>query len=74
MNLLEKMNAEEFKKLLEYKEKKPIQGEVLVKVLTETDYVSQLKICDAIDLCVVLDYANRLSAFHFLFESFKSKP
>ena len=73
MNLLEKMNAEEFKKLLEYKEKKPIQGAYLVKVLTETDYVSQLKICDAVDLCVVLDCAD-LSAFHFLFESFKSKP
>ena len=73
MNLLEKMNAEEFKKLLEYKEKKPIQGAGLVKVLTETDYVSQLKICDAVDLCVVLDYAD-LSAFSFLFESFKSKP
>ena len=73
MNLLEKMNAEEFKKLLEYKEKKPIQGAGLVKVLTETDYVSQLKICDAVDLCVVLDYAE-LSAFHFLFESFRSKP
>ena len=73
MNLLEKMNAEEFKKLLEYKEKKPREGEALVKVLTETDHVSQLKICDAVDLCLVLDYSN-LSAFHFLFESFKSKP
>jgi hypothetical protein len=73
MNLLEKMNAEEFKKLLEYKEKKPIQGAGLVKVLTETDYVSQLKICDAVDLCVVLDCAD-LSAFHFLFESFRCKP
>ena len=67
------MNAAEFKKLLEYKEKKPRQGEDLVKVLTETDYVSQLKICDAVDLCVVLDCAD-LSAFSFLFESFKSKP
>jgi hypothetical protein len=73
MNLLEKMNAAEFKKLLDYKEQKPIQGEDLVKALTETDYVSQLKICDAVDLCVVLDCAD-LSAFHFLFESFKSKP
>jgi hypothetical protein len=73
MNLLEQMNADEFKKLLEYKEKKPIQGADLVKVLTETDYVSQLKICDAVGLCVVLDYAD-LSAFFFLFESFKSKP
>jgi hypothetical protein len=73
MNLLEKMNAEEFKKLLEYKEKKGILGAQLVKVLTETDYVSQLKVGDAVELCVVLDYAD-LSAFHFLFESFKSKP
>jgi hypothetical protein len=73
MNLLEKMNAEQFKKLLEYKELKPKEGEALVKVLTETDYVSQLKVCDAVDLCVVLDCAD-LDAFHFLFESFKSKP
>jgi hypothetical protein len=73
MNLLEKMNAEEFKKLLEYKEKKPIQGEGLVKALTETDYVNQLKVCDAIDLCVVLDSPD-LSAFGFLFESFRCKP
>ncbi len=73
MNLLEKMNAEEFKKLLEYKEKKPMLGADLVKVLTETDYVSQLKVCDAVDLCIVLGYAD-LGAFSFLFESFKSKP
>ena len=73
MNLLEKINAEEFKKLLEYKEKNAREGEALVKVLTETDYVSQLKVCDAIDLCVVLNCAD-LSAFHFLFESFRSKP
>jgi hypothetical protein len=73
MNLLEKMNAAEFKKLLHYKEKKPIQGAYLVKVLTETDYVSQLKICDAVEFCVLLDCAD-LSAFHFLFESFRSKP
>jgi hypothetical protein len=73
MNLLEKMNAEEFKKLLEYKEKNPREGEALVKVLTETDYVNQLKVCDAIDLCVVLHCAD-LDAFSFLFESFKSKP
>jgi hypothetical protein len=73
MNLLEQMNAEEFKKLLEYKEKKPRLGADLVKVLTETDYVSQLKVGDAVELCVVLDYAD-LGAFHFLFESFKSKP
>ena len=67
------MNAAEFKKLLDFKEKKPIQGAYLIKALTETDYVSQLKICDAVDLCVVLNCAD-LSAFGFLFESFKSKP
>jgi len=73
MNLLEQMNADEFKKLLEYKEEFPILGAELVKVLTETDYVSQLKVSDAVDLCFVLNCAD-LSAFHFLFESFKSKP
>jgi hypothetical protein len=73
MNLLEQMNASEYKKLLEFKEKKPREGEALFKVLIQTDYVSQLKVCDAVDLCAVLDYPN-LSAFRFLFESFKSKP
>jgi hypothetical protein len=73
MNLLEQMNAAEFKKLLEYKEKKPMLGADLVKVLTETDYVSQLKVCDAVDLCIVLGYAD-LGAFSFLFDAFKSKP
>ena len=73
MNLLEKINAEEFKKLLEYKEKNPREGEALVKLLIQNDYVSQLKICDAVDLCVVLNCAD-LNAFGFLFDSFKSKP
>jgi hypothetical protein len=73
MNLLEQMNADEFKKLLEFKEKNPREGEALVKLLTETDYVNQLKVCDAVDLCLVLGYAD-LGAFSFLFESFKSKP
>ncbi len=73
MSLLQQMNADEFKKLLEYKEKKPIQGAYLIKVLTETDYVIDLKVCDAIDLCVVLNCAD-LNAFGFLFESFRSKP
>jgi len=73
MNLLEKINAEQFKKLLEYKEKNPREGEALVKLLIQNDYVSQLKICDAVDLCVVLDCAD-LDAFSFLFDSFKSKP
>jgi hypothetical protein len=73
MNLLEKINAEEFKKLLEYKEKNPREGEAIVKVLIQTDYVNQLKVCDAVDLCLVLGYAD-LGAFSFLFESFKSKP
>jgi hypothetical protein len=73
MNLLEQMNASEYKNLLEFKEKKPREGEALFKVLIQTDYVSQLKVCDAVDLCAVLDYPN-LSAFRFLFESFKSKP
>jgi hypothetical protein len=67
------MNAEEFKKLLEYKEKKPMLGADLIKVLTETDYVSQLKVFDAVELCSLLGCPD-LSAFHFLFESFKSKP
>jgi hypothetical protein len=41
--------------------------------MIQTDYVNQLKVCDAVDLCLVLGYAD-LGAFSFLFESFKSKP
>lgn len=73
MSLLEKMNAEEFKKLLEFKENNPRDGEALVKVLTETNFVIDLKVCDAVDLCLALN-CDDLSVFGFLFESFKSKP
>lgn len=73
MNLLEKMNAEEFKKLLEYKEKKPIQGAVLVKVLTEKSLVIHLTLGECIDLSNAVgipygQYCNRI------FDTFKSKP
>jgi len=35
MNLLEQMNADEFRKLLEFKEKFPLIGLDLVRALTE---------------------------------------
>ena len=73
MNLLEKMNADEFKKLLEFKEKYPTIGEELVKALTEKEYVHQLTLNQAIDLSRIfgINYATWLAP---LYDTFKSKP
>jgi hypothetical protein len=73
MNLLEKMNAEEFKKLLEFKEKFPIIGLDLVKALTEKTLPIQLTLGECIDLSNAVgipygQYCNRI------FATFISKP
>jgi hypothetical protein len=73
MNLLEKMNAEEFRKLLEFKEKFPIIGLDLVKALTEKTLCIQLTLGECIDLSNALgipygQYCNQI------FDAFKSKP
>ena len=73
MNLLEKMNAEEFKKLLEFKEKFPIIGLDLVKALTEKTLPIQLTLGECIDLFNAIgipygQYCNRI------FATFISKP
>jgi hypothetical protein len=73
MNLLEKMNAEEFKKLLEYKEKYPILGENLIKALTEKIVVIQLTVDDCINLCQALGFPWA-GLFNQIFDTFKSKP
>ncbi len=73
MNLLEKMNAEEFKKLLEYKEKYPTIGENLIKALTEKIVVIHL----TVDECISLSQALGLpwaGLFNQVFDAFKSKP
>ena len=73
MNLLQQMNADEFKKLLEFKEKFPIIGLDLVKALTEKTLCIQLTLGECIDLSNALgipygQYCNQI------FDAFKSKP
>jgi hypothetical protein len=73
MNLLEKMNAEEFKKLLEFKEKFPTIGLDLVRALTEKTLPIQLTLGECIDLSNAVgirygQYCNQI------FDAFKSKP
>jgi hypothetical protein len=73
MNLLEKMNAEEFKKLLEFKEKFPLIGEDLIQELTVKSFPMQLTLGECIDLSNAIgipygQYCNQI------FDAFKSKP
>ena len=73
MNLLQKMNADEFRKLLEFKEKFPIIGLDLVKALTEKTLPIQLTLGDCVMLSTALD-APWGGSFHDIFQTFKSKP
>ncbi len=73
MNLLEQMNAAEYKKLLEFKEKFPTIGLDLVRTLTEKSLPIQLTLGECIDLSNAIgipygQYCNRI------FDTFKSKP
>jgi hypothetical protein len=73
MNLLEQMNAEEFKKLLEFKEKYPTIGENLIKALTEKTLSIQLTLGECIDLsnAIGIPFGNFAVG---IFDTFKSKP
>jgi hypothetical protein len=73
MNLLEKINAEQFKKLLEYKEKYPTIGENLIKALTEKTVVIHLTVDDCINLSQALGFPWA-GLFNQVFDAFKSKP
>jgi hypothetical protein len=73
MNLLEQMNADEFRKLLEFKEKFPTIGEDLIQELTVKSFPMQLTLGECIDLSNAIgipygQYCNRI------FDTFKSKP
>jgi hypothetical protein len=73
MNLLEQMNADEFKKLLEFKHKFPTIGLDLVRALTEKTLCIQLTLGECIDLSNAIgipygQYCNQI------FDTFKSKP
>jgi len=73
MNLLEQMNADEFKKLLEFKEKYPTIGLDLVRALTEKTLCIQLTLGECIDLsnAVGIPYGQYCNQ---IFDAFKSKP
>jgi hypothetical protein len=73
MNLLEQMNADEFKKLLEFKEKYPTLGEELVKALTEKIVIIHLTIAEYISLCDALGIYCA-PALTQVFQAFKSRP
>ena len=73
MNLLQKMNADEFKKLLDFKATYPTLGEELVKALTEKSLTIHLTLGECIDLSNAVgihygQYCNRI------FDAFKSRP
>jgi hypothetical protein len=73
MNLLEQMNADEFRKLLEFKEKFPTIGEDLIQELTVKSFPMQLTLGECIDLSNAVgipygQYCNRI------FDTFKSRP
>jgi hypothetical protein len=73
MNLLQKMNADEFKKLLEFKEKYPATGERLVYSLTQTHSVLRL----TLDVCMDLASALGIEYLPFsgaILDVFQSKP
>jgi hypothetical protein len=73
MNLLEQMNADEFRKLLEFKEKFPVIGLDLVRALTEKTLPIQLTLGECIDLsnAVGIPFGNFAVG---IFDTFKSKP
>jgi hypothetical protein len=73
MNLLQQMNAAEYKKLLEFKEKFPTIGEELVKALTDKIVIIHLTIAEYISLCDALGIYCA-PALNQVFQAFKSKP
>jgi len=73
MNLLAKMNADEFKKLLEFKEKYPALGDRLVHSLSETHSVLRLTLIDCMDLASALGI-EYLTFGGEILNIFQSKP
>lgn len=73
MNLLQKMNADEFRKLMEFKDKYPALGERLTNSLMQRHSVLRLTLDDCMDLASALgiEYTNFGGA---IFDAFQSKP
>ena len=73
MNLLQKMNADEFKKLLEFKAKYPALGERLVHSLSQTHSVLRLTLDDCMNLASALGI-EYLTFGGAILNVFQSKP
>jgi len=73
MTLIQKMNADEYKKLLEFKEEFPALGERLVHSLSQTHSVLRLTLDDCIYLASALgiEYSTFYGA---ILDAFQSKP
>jgi hypothetical protein len=73
MNLIQKMNAKEFKQLLDFKATYPTIGDELIKALTEKSFAIQLTLAECVMLSNALD-APWAGSFCEIFEIFKSQP
>jgi len=73
MNLLQQMNAAEYKKLLDFKATYPTIGEELVKALSEKIVPIQLTLGECIDLSNATGIRIAESC-NQIFDTFKSKP
>ena len=73
MNCLEKINADEFRKLLEFKEKYPALGERLVHSLSQRHSVLSLTLLECMDLASAIG-VEYLTFAGKIFDAFQSKP
>jgi hypothetical protein len=73
MTLFQKMNAAEYKKLLEFKEKYPATGERLINSLSQTHSVLHLTLIDCMDLASALGIESHTFSGAIL-DTFQSKP
>jgi hypothetical protein len=73
MNLLQKMNAAEYKKLLEFKAKYPATGEHLVHILSQTHSPLGLTLDDCMSLASALGI-KYLTFSGAILNAFQSKP
>ena len=73
MTLIQKMNADEYKKLLEFKEEFPALGERLVHSLSQTHSVLRLTLDDCMNLASALGI-EYLTFGGAILNTFQSKP
>ena len=73
MTLFQKMNAAEYKKLLEFKAKYPATGERLINSLSQTHSVLSLTLIDCMDLASALGIES-LTFSGAILDVFQSKP